>query len=201
MSSANPSAALAAPPTVSDYRPSKVHVGMACFLVSEAAFFSTLLVGYAVYIGRDTIGPTPAEVLGLGLAGINTALLLSSSGTIELALAARKRRHNAGFCLLLAVTIALGAGFVIGTAIEWKGLIAQGLTIGRNLFGTTFYTLVGFHALHVTMGVTLMTVVLLCTLARRLPDESPVPHLVSWYWHFVDGVWIFVFTLVYIIGR
>ncbi len=90
--------------------------------------------------------------------------------------------------------------FLLGTAYEWYGLIEnEHLTIGRNLFGSTFYTLVGFHALHVTVGVVTMLIVLSLALAHKITSaHGEAPHLVSWYWHFVDAVWIVVFTVVYL---
>lgn len=100
-------------------------------------------------------------------------------------------------------TIALGVVFLLGTAYEWRELyVRHHLTLSRNLFGSTYYTLVGFHGLHVTAGVVTMLIVLGIALARR----SSVGHrvevkLVSWYWHFVDGVWVVVFTVVYVFGR
>lgn len=177
-------------------------VGMVCFLCSEAAFFTTLLVAYGLYLGKDTIGPTPADVLSLQLVIVNTLLLLSSSGTIAWALKARRRAQRGLFCVYLGITILLGALFIVGTGIEWHGLIYDhGLTIGRNLFGSTFFTLIGFHATHVTIGLILMLVLLGLELRGQLAADSLAPELASWYWHFVDCVWIVVFSLVYVIGR
>ncbi len=92
---------------------------------------------------------------------------------------------------------------MLGTIIEWRELIqVHGLTIGRNLFGTTYYTLVGFHGLHVTVGVIAMLVVLALAIGRRVNPANRVGvQLVSWYWHFVDAVWVVVFTVVYLFGR
>ncbi len=177
-------------------------LGMACFLCSESAFFITLLVAYALYLGKDTVGPTPAEALSMPLVIVNTVMLLSSSGTIMLAMKHYRDGRYGQFRVFLAITILLGAAFVIGTAFEWKDLIeAKHLTISRNLFGTTFYTLVGFHAAHVTIGLILMSILLGIQTAGHLSKESPAAELISWYWHFVDGVWVVVFTLVYLIGR
>src|SRR5262249_50512493 len=108
-----------------------------------------------------------------------------------------------GFVLAWTATIALGLAFLLGTAYEWRELIVEHhLTISRNLFGSTFFTLVGFHALHVTIGVVAMLIVLGRTLARQLStSDQQAVQLVGWYWHFVDGVWIVVFTVVYLVGR
>jgi cytochrome c oxidase subunit 3/cytochrome o ubiquinol oxidase subunit 3 len=173
--------------------------GMLAFLFSEAAFFSTLIVAYVAFKGQDAIGPTP-EVLSLRLALATTACLLTSSLTVHLAAGALARGASPLFHLLWLATIALGVAFLAGTAYEWYGLLVDHhLTISRNLFGTTFYTLVGFHALHVTAGVIAMLVVLGLALARQITrDHAQAAHLVSWYWHFVDGVWLVVFTVVYL---
>jgi len=173
---------------------------MLTFLLSEVAFFSTLIVAYVTFEGEDTIGPTPGEVLSIPLVIGTTACLLSSSLTVHLATRSLDRGSRSLFCLFWAVTIALGIGFLAGTAYEWYGLIVNDrLTISRNLFGSTFYTLVGFHALHVTVGVITMLIVLGLALARHIgPSHGMAAHLVSWYWHFVDGVWIVVFTVVYL---
>ena len=177
--------------------------GMLCFLLSEVALFSTLIVTYLFYLGRDVVGPTPAEALKLPLVLFTTACLLASSGTVHVAEGALGRGNRGGFLLWWLATIVLGAAFLGGTAFEWHDLIYRhGLTISRNLFGTTYYTLVGLHALHVTAGVTIMLIVFALTLGRRVTGGNPsAVGLVSWYWHFVDGVWVVVFTVVYLVGR
>jgi cytochrome c oxidase subunit 3/cytochrome o ubiquinol oxidase subunit 3 len=173
------------------------------FLVSEVALFGTLIVTYLFYLGKDVVGPTPGEALTLFVVSINTAILLSSSGTISVAEKALHRGNQGGFVLWWLATIVLGALFLCGTAYEWYGLIVdRGLTISRNLFGTTYYTLVGLHALHVTGGVTIMLIVLGLALRRQVTTANRAGvGLVAWYWHFVDGVWIVVFTVVYLVGR
>jgi cytochrome c oxidase subunit 3 len=185
------------------HAPSELHLdarqwGMAAFLVSEAAFFSTLIVVYLTFLGRDTVGPTPREALSLPLVIFTTICLLSSSGTIHRAEKYLKAGDPSSFRKWWAATIGLGFLFLIGTGYEWYDLITKdGLTISRNLFGSTFFTLVGFHGLHVTVGLVTMLVVLL---VRSGQDRRGV-ELVSWYWHFVDAVWVVVFTVVYILGR
>jgi cytochrome c oxidase subunit 3/cytochrome o ubiquinol oxidase subunit 3 len=177
--------------------------GMVAFLVSEVALFSTLIVTYLSFLGKDTDGPTPAKALSLGLVLITTACLLSSSVTIHLAERALHAGGEASFRAWWAVTIGLGAAFLLGTAYEWHGLIYEyGLTISRNLFGSTYYTLVGFHALHVSVGLIVLLMVLGLAVRRRVTAASRGGvELVSWYWHFVDGVWVVVFTVVYLVGR
>jgi cytochrome c oxidase subunit 3/cytochrome o ubiquinol oxidase subunit 3 len=175
---------------------------MISFLLSEVALFGTLIVTYIFYLGRDTVEPTPAQVLSLGLVVWTTACLLASSLTVHVAERALEHGKQGGFILWWLATIVLGAVFLGGTAYEWHDLINHGLTISRNLFGTTYYTLVGLHALHVTGGVTIMLIVLGLALGRQVTVANRgAVGLVSWYWHFVDGVWVVVFTVVYLVGR
>jgi cytochrome c oxidase subunit III len=172
--------------------------GMVAFLVSEAAFFSTLIVVYMTFIGRDTVGPSPREALSLPLVICTTICLLSSSATIHQAEKRLMSGDVSGFRKWWSATIALGFVFLLGTGYEWFDLITRdGLTISRNLFGSTFYTLVGFHGFHVTVGLIAMTLIVLL---RPGPSRKGV-ELVSWYWHFVDGVWVVVFSVVYLFGR
>jgi cytochrome c oxidase subunit 3/cytochrome o ubiquinol oxidase subunit 3 len=198
-------AAVPLSPAPADRRPDAGQVGLLTFLGSEVAFFSTLIVAYIVFYGRDSQpggmgGPIPLKALSLGLALVTTSCLLASSLTVHLADRALKRSRNGLFLFFWAATIALGSAFLLGTAYEWSNLILhEGLTISRNLFGTTFYTLVGFHALHVTIGVIVMLIILFLAMRVRLEErQREGVQLVSWYWHFVDGVWIVVFTVVYL---
>jgi cytochrome c oxidase subunit 3/cytochrome o ubiquinol oxidase subunit 3 len=176
---------------------------MLSFLVSEVALFGTLIVTYIFYLGRDVVPPTPATALSLRLVVWTTACLLTSSATVHVAERTLGRGNQGGFILWWLATIVLGAVFLGGTVYEWHDLIYRyGLTISRNLFGTTYYTLVGLHALHVTGGVTIMLIVLGLALGRQVTSANRAGvGLVSWYWHFVDGVWVVVFTVVYLVGR
>jgi cytochrome c oxidase subunit III len=176
--------------------------GMLSFLLSEVAFFGTLIAAYVTFLGQDQSGPTPA-VLSLPLVIGTTICLLSSSGTIHVAENRLRAGDRGQFLLWWTATIVLGVTFLAGTAYEWHELITErGLTISRNLFGTTYYTLVGFHALHVTLGVfaMLITLVLAARGAVTARNHAGVG-LVGWYWHFVDAVWVVVFTVVYLVGR
>ncbi len=179
------------------------HVGMASVITTEVFFFASLIVVYLAYIGKSLSGPTPEEVLSLGLVSINTVALLASSATVVLALKALRAGHHAKFLQCLLATILLGAWFLVGTAIEWTGLIGDNhLTLQTNLFGSTFYTLVGFHAFHVTFGVFALTFIWFCGLMGWIQEKHHQNvEYVSWYWHFVDTVWIAVFLVVYVIGR
>jgi cytochrome c oxidase subunit 3/cytochrome o ubiquinol oxidase subunit 3 len=176
---------------------------MISFLVSEVSLFSTLIVVYISNIGRDTVGPKPAEALSLPLVIGTTLCLLSSSVTVHRAERVSRLGTGARFRRWWLATIALGVIFLLGTAYEWRELIVRHhLTISRNLFGTTYYTLVGFHGLHVTVGIVTMLVILGLALAGRLAaGHGPGVELVSWYWHFVDAVWVVVFSVVYVFGR
>lgn len=183
------------------YLPPKGRVGMACMIATESALFTIFVVAYLFYIGKSVTGPYPAEVLDLPIAA--TVALLSSTVTIILATRALHAGQRGAFTLWWAITIALGATFLIATAIEWYGLIyIHKLTIWTNLFGTTFYTLVGFHAGHVSIGLLLLTLVFVFSVrgALRAEDAERV-EVLSWYWHFVDAVWVVVFTTVYVVGR
>jgi cytochrome c oxidase subunit III len=191
-----------APPVVLERGPTAAQWGMLSFLVSEVAFFSTLIVVYRVYLGAAQSGPTPA-VLSLPLVIGTTFCLLASSVTIHLAVRSLGSGERSTFLRWWSATILLGIIFLAGTAWEWRELVVvHGLTPSRNVFGTTYYTLVGFHALHVTLGVVAMLTVLGLALSRLVTSESRGGvELISWYWHFVDVVWVVVFAVVYVAGR
>ena len=176
-------------------------VGMACLIVAESAIFTIFVVAYLYYIGKSLTGPTPREVLESPI--FFTVCLLSSSLTIHLASKLLERGKRGAFLALWFLTIVLGALFMYGTAREWHRLIYEhGLTISTNLFGTTYYSLVGLHATHVTVGLLMLTIVLLFGLAGRVGrEQSARIDVLSMYWHFVDAVWVVVFTVVYIVGR
>jgi cytochrome c oxidase subunit 3 len=176
-------------------------VAMLALIVAEIAIFGIFVVAYIYYIGKSLTGPYPRQVLELPI--FNTVCLLSSSFTIWIAERALKRGARGAFSLWWALTVALGAIFLVGTGLEWKKLIFHdGLTISTNLFGTTFYSLVGLHASHVIVGLTMLSIVLIFSLTGKLKSEhSRQLEVLSLYWHFVDGVWVVVFTVVYIIGR
>jgi cytochrome c oxidase subunit 3 len=176
--------------------------GMLSFLVSEVAFFSTLIIVYLTFSRTVDSGPTPA-VLSLPLVIGTTICLLSSSLTIHLADKSQRHGNKSAFILWWSATIVLGIVFLFGTGYEWTELIRKhNLTISRNLFGTTYYTLIGFHALHVTVGVIAMIIVLGISLRNeQKPHPGTDVELVSWYWHFVDGVWIVVFSIVYLMPK
>src|ERR1700739_1310984 len=181
--------------------PYRGKVGMACLILAESAIFTILVVAYLFYVGKSLSGPTPREVLETPI--FYTICLLSSSLTIHLAGKFLEGGRRGPFLLLWLLTIALGALFLYGTGQEWHRLIYEhGLTISTNLFGTTYYSLVGLHAFHVTVGLIMMSIVLLFGLAGRVgPEQSARVEVLSLYWHFVDAVWVVVFAVVYILGR
>ena len=181
--------------------PSRGKIGMYGLIVAESAIFTIFVIAYVYYIGKSLYGPTPQQVLEVPV--FNTICLLSSSVTIWLAERSIERGNMRIFGLWWAATIALGLVFLTGTAIEWYKLIYHdGLTISTNLFGTTFYSLVGLHATHVVIGLAMLTLVLLFTLTGHVRHEhSERVQVLALYWHFVDAVWVVVFTVVYIVGR
>jgi cytochrome c oxidase subunit 3 len=181
--------------------PSRGRVGMFCLISAESAIFTIFVVAYLFYVGKSLTGPMPKDVLHAPI--FFTICLLSSSLTIHLAVKSLKRANIRGFALWWFLTVALGATFLFGTAREWHHLIYdEGLTIQTNLFGTTYYSLVGLHAFHVTVGLLAITTVLLFALFGyvRLEHAERVDVL-ALYWHFVDAVWLVVFTVVYVVGR
>src|ERR1700681_3514496 len=181
--------------------PSRGRVGMYCLISAESAIFTIFVVAYLFYIGKSLTGPTPRDVLHASI--FFTICLLSSSLTIHLAVKSLKRAKIGGFALWWFLTLALGATFLAGTAREWRHLIyEEGLTIQTNLFGTTYYSLVGLHAFHVTVGLLAIATVSLFTLLGHVRQEhSERIEVLSMYWHFVDAVWVVVFAVVYVIGR
>jgi cytochrome c oxidase subunit 3/cytochrome o ubiquinol oxidase subunit 3 len=174
---------------------------MITLIAAESAIFTIFVVAYIFYIGKSLSGPMPKDVLEIPVFG--TVCLLSSSLTIHMAVRALKNAKIAAFGAWWFVTMALGAIFLIGTGQEWHRLIYEkGLTVSTNLFGTTYYSLVGLHAFHVTAGLLSIALAMIFTLSGKVkPEHSERAEVFSLYWHFVDAVWVVVFTVVYIIGR
>src|SRR6202795_4683616 len=188
-------------PPVAWTLPYRGRVGMACLILAQSAIFTIFVVAYLFYAGKSLSGPTPREVLETPI--FYTICLLASSLTIHFASRFLERGNRAVFLGLWFLTIVLGGLFLFGTGREWHRLIYEhGLTISTNLFGTTYYSLVGLHAFHVSAGLIMLTVVLICGLAGRVhDDQARRVDVLALYWHFVDAVWVVVFTVVYIVGR
>jgi cytochrome c oxidase subunit 3 len=180
--------------------PDRGTVGMTSFIIAESAIFTIFVVAYLFYLGKSVTGPTPREVLEVPV--FYTICLLSSSVTIHLAARRLERDARWSFVALWLITIVLGGLFMYGTAAEWRRLIVEhGLTISTNLFGTTYYSLVGLHAFHVTVGLVMLAIVLVLGVAGNVRRaQSARVGVLSLYWHFVDVVWVVVFIVVYIIG-
>jgi cytochrome c oxidase subunit III len=176
-------------------------VGMWCLIIAESTIFSIFVVAYLYYAGKSLSGPTPGQVLEVPY--FASICLFSSSLTIMLAEKALHRGNVKQFGLFWFVTLALGVIFLIETGIEWYHLIYHdGLTISTNLFGTTFYSLVGLHAFHVTVGAIGLTTILLFTLFGAVkPEHSERISVFAMYWHFVDAIWVVVLSVVYFITR
>ena len=188
------------PPELEWKLPARGRVGMYALIAAEAAIFTIFVVAYLFYIGKSTTGPQPRDVLHPPI--FYTVCLLASSLTIHIALRKLTAGARGAFALWWLLTILLGGIFLYGTGLEWNHLIFHdGLTISTNLFGTTYYSLVGLHAFHVTMGLlALITVALFYFTARLRREHTERLEVLSMYWHFVDAVWVVVFLVVYVIG-
>ncbi len=193
-----PTAVVAAPAWT---LPDRGKVGMVSFIIAESAIFTIFVVAYLFYLGKSLTGPSPRDVLEVPI--FYTICLLSSSVTIHLAGQRLERNERAAFLVPWLLTVVLGGLFLYGTAQEWQRLIYEhGLTISTNLFGTTYYSLVGLHAFHVTVGLIMLTIVFVFGIAGKVSvAHSARIDVLSLYWHFVDAVWVVVFTVVYVIGR
>lgn len=181
--------------------PSRGVVAMTSLIIAESTIFTIFVTAYLYNLGRDTHGPTPKEVLDIPW--FYSICLISSSFFIVLAEHAIEHAKMAAFRLWWSVTILLGMIFLYGTAIEWHKLIYDDhLTISTNLFGTCYYSLVGLHASHVVVGLIMMLVTVAFAFTRHLrPEHAYRVKVLALYWHFVDAVWIVVFTVVYVVGR
>jgi len=181
--------------------PYRGKVAMASLIIAEASIFTIFVVAYLFYVGKSLTGPTPREVLETPI--FFTICLLSSSLTIHYAGKLLQRGARGAFLSLWSLTIVLGGLFLFGTGQEWHRLIYEhGLTISTNLFGTTYYSLVGLHAFHVTAGMIMLVIVAFFAFAGRVGAEhAGRVEVLSLYWHFVDAVWVVVFTVVYVLGR
>jgi cytochrome c oxidase subunit 3 len=180
---------------------SRGRVGMWCLIIAESAIFLIFVAAYIFYMGKSLDGPTPSQILTVPV--VTTICLLSSSATMHWATAALREGKQMLFRFFWFATFVLGAIFLIGTGREWHRFIYQeNFTIKTNLFGTTFYSLVGLHASHVAVGlIALGTVLVLALFGKVKQEHSERCEVLAMYWHFVDAVWVVVFTVVYGLGR
>jgi cytochrome c oxidase subunit III len=181
--------------------PDRGRVAMFSLIAAEVAIFTIFVVAYVFYLGKSLTGPMPKDVLSVPI--VYTICLLSSSLTIHFAARSLRRGDVLTFGVLWLATITLGAAFLYGSGTEWYRLIyKEGFTISTNLFGTTYYSLVGLHGFHVVVGLLSLSIVMVFTLLGSVGSEHAERiDVLSLYWHFVDVVWIVVFTVVYVIGR
>jgi heme/copper-type cytochrome/quinol oxidase subunit 3 len=172
-------------------------LAMWIFLASECLLFGALITTYVLYRGASTSPPYPSEIFDIRYTSVSSFVLLASSLTMVLSLTAAEKRDFARMRLWLM--------FVGGQVYEFTSFYHEGLKIGgtnSNLFGTTFYTLTGFHGVHVTVGILMLLSLVGSSWAGRLPDDQAFPvEMVGLYWHFVDIVWIVIFTIVYLVPQ
>jgi heme/copper-type cytochrome/quinol oxidase subunit 3 len=170
------------------------------FLGSECMFFGSLIATYLVYRGRDQVGPHPHDILNIPFTSVSAFVLLMSSLTMVLALAAVQRGNARGTKIWLAATALLGMTFIAGQCFEFTHFYYDGLKLQGNLFGATFFVLTGFHGTHVTVGVIWLWSLWTMAMKGKLPQARALDvEIAGLYWHFVDVVWVAIFTLVYLI--
>ncbi|MFM7687007.1 MAG: heme-copper oxidase subunit III [Actinomycetota bacterium] len=175
-------------------------LGMWLFLGSECLLFGGLISTYMLYRGRSEGGPGPNQIFDIPLTSVSSFILLMSSLTMVLAVNSAKRNDQRNTNLWLTITAALGALFVGGQVYEFTAFYQEGLGYTTSLFGSSFYTLTGFHGVHVSLGIIMLLVLVgIITRDRITGDRAEVVELVGLYWHFVDVVWVVIFTLVYLI--
>lgn len=175
-------------------------LAMWVFLGSECLLFGALIATYLVYKGRSVSGPVPEDVFDIPYTSVSSFVLLMSSLTMVLALSACGRGDNRRTRIWLLTTAILGASFIAGQVYEFTSFIREGLTLKTNLFGSSFFVLTGFHGVHVTLGI--MMLLALAALNKRGKvgrHNSEVVEIAGLYWHFVDVVWIVIFTVIYLI--
>ncbi|MDX1675038.1 MAG: cytochrome c oxidase subunit 3 [Longimicrobiales bacterium] len=175
-------------------------LGFWTFLGSETLFFGSFIATYMIYAGRNVEGPLPHEVLDIPLTTISTFVLLMSSLAMVLALNAVQRGSRKGSLIWLMVTALMGLLFLGFQAYEFTHFYHVGLTLSTNLFGSSFFILTGFHGAHVSIGVIWLLILWFQTHAGRIgPSDALKVEIAGLYWHFVDIVWIVIFTLIYLL--
>jgi cytochrome c oxidase subunit 3/cytochrome o ubiquinol oxidase subunit 3 len=175
-------------------------VAMWVFLGSECLLFGTLISTFLLYHNRTGTGPTAAEIFDIPFTSISSFILLTSSLTMVLAHHSSVRRDYRQMRLWLVATALLGMTFLAGQVFEFTGFVKEGLTVTTSPFGSSFFTLTTFHGTHVAVGVLMLLVTALMSYTGRWhPDRGMDVELVGLYWHFVDIVWIVIFTVVYLL--
>jgi heme/copper-type cytochrome/quinol oxidase subunit 3 len=170
------------------------------FLASECLLFGALISTYLLYRGHVTVGPTPHDVYDIPFTSVSSFVLLMSSLTMVLALAAIQRGNQRQLKIWLMATALLGLTFLSGQTYEFTTFVREGLTLKTNTFGSAFFLLTGTHGIHVTLGVLMLLTLFSLAVRGQLPTEKArVVELAGLYWHFVDIVWIIIFTVVYLI--
>ena len=179
---------------------SNVKLGMWMFLGSECLLFGGLISTYLLYRGRVSEGPTPSQIFDIPFTSVSSFVLLMSSLTMVFAVSAAAKKDDRGTNLWLVVTAMLGATFVGGQVYEFTAFYNEGLGFSTSLFGSSFYTLTGFHGVHVTVGIIMLLALVAINKRGKVPgSKSETVEMLGLYWHFVDVVWIIIFTLVYLI--
>jgi heme/copper-type cytochrome/quinol oxidase subunit 3 len=170
------------------------------FLASDCLFFGSLIAAYLLYRERSLVGPYPDDLFDIPFTSVSAFVLLMSSVSMVLALAAIQRGNVRGMQIWLFTTAILGTLFVSGQAYEFTNFYREGLSLHTNLFGTTFFVLTGFHGAHVTVGILILLSIFTVSLQGRISQKNSLDvELAGLYWHFVDIVWIVIFTLIYLI--
>ena len=170
------------------------------FIGSECMLFGSLITAYLVYRGRSVVGPYPTELLNIPFITVTTFVLLMSSLAMVLALSAVQRGNRGGARLWLAATAILGLIFLGGQYYEFSHFVHEGLGLSRNLFSATFFLLTGTHGAHVAVGVIWLSSLLGLELKGKLgPEKAEIVEVAGLYWHFVDVVWIVLFTVIYLL--
>ena len=178
-------------------------LGMWAFLGSECLLFGGLISTFLLYRGEEVArGPDVVDIFDIPFTSVSSFVLLMSSLTMVLALAAIQRGDHAKGRTWLVTTALLGATFISGQTYEFTVFFREGLGYTTNLQGSAFFTLTGFHGVHVTIGIIMLLSLTVMSLRGRLPTErAETVEIVGLYWHFVDVVWIVIFTLVYLIPK
>ena len=175
-------------------------LGMWAFIGSECMLFGSLIATYLIYQGRSQVGPYPEELLNIPLITVTTFVLLMSSLTMVLALSAVQRGDTLFSRVWLAATALLGLVFLGGQYYEFTHFVHEGLTLSTNVFGSTFFVLTGTHGAHVAGGVLWLGTLFVRHLRGDLgPEKAETVEIAGLYWHFVDVVWIILFTIIYLL--